>query len=84
MSPIMIAYLTVMVVMVLIAGFTLIEANFKEKKFASRMFIFAPVWPVLAPIFLWKGIRWCWKNADWRGIEEEEHEEKLRRGRGNW
>lgn len=84
MPPIVIAYLAVGVVMTLIAGFLLIEASFKEKKIASRMLILAPIWPVLAPIFLWKGLRWCWKHADWKGIEEEEHEEKLSRVRGKW
>ena len=84
MSPFIIAYLAVVIPMLLIAWFLLIEASFKEKKIASRILILAPVWPVLAPIFLWKGFRWCWKHADWRGAEEEEYEEKIRRVRGNW
>lgn len=76
MSPFLIAYLVVMVGMLLVAGFLFIEASFKEKKYGSRMMLFAPVWPMLAPVFIFKGVRWLWKHADWRGIEEDEYEEK--------
>jgi len=84
MSPIIAIYIAVVVAMVGTAGFLLIQASFKEKKIASRMFILAPVWPVLAPVYVWKGLRWCWKHADWKGIEEDEYEEKMKRVRGNW
>ena len=77
-------YLGVMVVMMLVAGFMFIEGSFKEKKIASRMIIFAPIWPTLAPVFLIIGFRYFWKTADWRGVREEEEEERLQRVRSRW
>ena len=77
-------YLGVMVAMIGLGGFIFIEATFKQKKLASRMILLAPVWPLLAPVFFFKGVRWLWKKADWRGIEEDEYEERLKAQRGRW
>lgn len=83
MGPLIGIYLAVMVMTILIAGFIFIEADFKDRKIASRMMLIAPVWPMIAPVFLIKALRWLWKRADWRGIEEDEYEER-RAKRGHW
>lgn len=77
-------YTAVMVVLFLTAGFFFIEASFKERKIGSRLMIIAPVWPLLAPLLVWRGIRYFWRHADWRGVREEEEEERLKRGRSRW
>lgn len=83
MGPIAGIYLAVMIMTMIVAGFIFIEADFKDRKVASRMILIAPVWPLIAPIFLIKAFRWFWKRADWKGAEEDEYEER-RSGRGHW
>jgi len=52
----------------------------------ARIILLAPVWPLLIPVVLTRGVRWLWKTADWRGVEEEEAIlQAQRRGiRGGW
>lgn len=47
------------------------EGREKTRK-GARIILLSPVWPLFFPIGVTRIIKWLWKKADWKGIEEEE------------
>lgn len=84
MEPIIGIYLGISVVLLIGGVITLVGGSFKDKKNGSRVMLIAPIWPVLAPVFLFKGVGWLWEHADWRDSAEAEEEERLERVRSRW
>ena len=60
------------------------EGREKTRK-GARIILLSPVWPLIFPVGAARIIRWLWKKADWKGIEEEEatlREQRMGRARG--
>lgn len=82
MSGLIALYVIPMLAIISVAFFGFIAEGPVKNKIGARMILVAPIWPLLLPFYFARFVKWLWKSADWRGVEEEERLLKeQRRGR---
>jgi hypothetical protein len=65
-------YVAGVVIPMVFAFFVYLGEGREATRTGARIILLAPIWPLLIPVALTRGVKWLWKTADWRGVEEEE------------
>jgi len=65
-------YLIPLALIVIIALIFFLAEGPVKNKIGARMILVAPVWPLLLPLYFTRFVKYLWKSADWKGVEEEE------------
>ena len=72
MSIFIAIYIVGVVVPVLFSLFVYMWEGREKTRKGARIILLAPIWPLLFPVGIVRVIKWLWKTADWKGVEEEE------------
>lgn len=78
-------YIAGVVIPILFSLFVYMWEGREKTRKGARIILLSPVWPLLFPVGAFRVVRWLWRKADWKGVEEEEatiREQRLGRARG--
>lgn len=85
MGPFFALYMFGVVVPMVVSLIIFMGEGRERTRIGARIILLAPIWPLLVPVYFGRGVRWLWRTADWRGVEEEEatiREQRMGRTRG--
>lgn len=61
------AYVLGVLFCALIGVLNMQSSVWREQKLGARLIFLSPVWFVPAAVALYYGVRWLWRQADWKG-----------------